>query len=174
MLRTWCAEDAAALFEAFHDAEVRRFSWSSSTDYTRADAARYLQDREPARQRGEEIQFALVDPDDGRLLGGASLYQLNAEQGSASVGYWLAAAARGQGLATTAVRLIADYAFARLGVERLELTCGPDNIASQSVAQRAGFLREGLLRSHMPFKGGRRDTLLFSLLPGDLRQARHG
>ncbi len=173
LLRTWRAEDATALFEAFHDAEVLRFSWSSDADYTHADAVRYLQDREPARQRGEEVQWALVDPD-GHLLGGASLYQLDAEQGSASVGYWLAAAARGRELATTAVRLIADYVFTRLSVERLELTCGPDNIGSQGVAQRAGFLREGLLRSHMPFKGARRDTLLFSLLPKDLHQARHG
>lgn len=107
LLRTWRAEEAAALYEAFHDFEVLRFSWSSSTDYTLADAVRYLQNQEEARQRGEEVQWALVDPNDGRLLGGASLYQLDTAQGSASVGYWLAAAARGQGLATTAVRLIA-------------------------------------------------------------------
>lgn len=57
-------------------------------------------------------------------------------------------------------------------VERLEVTCGPDNIASQRVARRAGFRAEGLLRSHTPFKGARRDTLLLSLLPSDLHQAR--
>src|SRR5215211_5105964 len=52
---------------------------------------------------------------------------------------------------------------------RLELTCGPDNRASQGVAERCGFTREGVLRSHMPFKGTRRDTVVFSLLPGELR-----
>jgi RimJ/RimL family protein N-acetyltransferase len=49
------------------------------------------------------------------------------------------------------------------------LTCAPDNDASQRVAERCGFTREGVLRSHTPFKGGRRDTVLFSLLPGELR-----
>ncbi len=57
-----------------------------------------------------------------------------------------------------------------MGLGRLELTCGPDNHASQGVADRCGFTREGVLRSHTPFKGGRRDTVVFGLLPGELRQ----
>lgn len=56
-----------------------------------------------------------------------------------------------------------------LGLARIELTCGPDNESSQRVAARCGFVREGVMRSHVPFKGGRRDTVLFSLLPGELR-----
>jgi RimJ/RimL family protein N-acetyltransferase len=67
------------------------------------------------------------------------------------------------------VRLLARWAFADLGIERLQLTCGPDNGASQRVTERAGFTREGVLRSHLPFKGQRRDTVVFSLLPGELR-----
>jgi len=55
------------------------------------------------------------------------------------------------------------------GYARLELTCGPDNLASQRVAERCGFTREGVLRSHVPFKGARRDSVVFSLLPGELR-----
>ena len=58
---------------------------------------------------------------------------------------------------------------AELGLARLELTCGPDNEASQHVAERCGFCREGLLRSHVPFKGTRRDSVIYSLLPGELR-----
>ena len=56
-----------------------------------------------------------------------------------------------------------------MGLGRLELTCGPDNHASQGVADRCGFTREGVLRSHTPFKAGRRDTVVFGLLPGELR-----
>jgi RimJ/RimL family protein N-acetyltransferase len=51
----------------------------------------------------------------------------------------------------------------------MELTCGPDNGGSQRVAERCGFTREGVLRSHIAFKGRRRDTVVFSLLPGELR-----
>lgn len=51
---------------------------------------------------------------------------------------------------------------------RLEITCGPNNIGSQGAARRCGFSHEGLLRSHQTFKGARRDTVMFSLLPGEL------
>jgi RimJ/RimL family protein N-acetyltransferase len=51
---------------------------------------------------------------------------------------------------------------------RLELTCSPDNVGSQRVAERAGFVREGVLRSHLPYKGARRDSVMFSLLPDEL------
>jgi RimJ/RimL family protein N-acetyltransferase len=114
------------------------------------------------------VNVALVEPDDDTaVLGGASLYDV--ADGRAAVGYWLTPAARGRGIASHAVRLLAGWAFEGLRIARLELTCGPDNVASQRVAERCGFVREGVLRAHLPFKGGRRDTVVFSLLPGELR-----
>jgi len=117
-----------------------------------------------------QVELALVEPrDHDVVVGGGSLNNVDLEQGRAAVGYWLVPQARGRGVATHAVQLIARWAFVELGLARLELTCGPDNQASQRVAQRCGFTREGVLRSHMAFKGARRDTVVFSLLPGDLR-----
>jgi RimJ/RimL family protein N-acetyltransferase len=124
-----------------------------------------------ARQRmaGRGVSFALVEPsDDEVLLGGGSLYDVDLDQSRAAVGYWLVPEARGRGIATHAVRLLARWAFDTPGVERLELTCAPDNDASQWVAQRCGFKREGVLRSHLPFKGKRRDTVVLSLLREEL------
>jgi RimJ/RimL family protein N-acetyltransferase len=120
--------------------------------------------------RGEGLQFALVEPN-GRqaVLGGASLYGIDLEQGRAATGYWLAPQGRGRGVVSSAVRLLAQWGFTELGLSRIELTCAPDNWASQRVAARCGFVREGVLRSHQVFKGGRRDTMLFSLLPCELR-----
>jgi RimJ/RimL family protein N-acetyltransferase len=76
------------------------------------------------------------------VLGGASLYAVELAERRAAVGYLLAARARGRGVATCATRLLARWGFDRLGLERLELTCGPDNVASQRVAERCGFTRE--------------------------------
>jgi RimJ/RimL family protein N-acetyltransferase len=135
-----------------------------------ADARAYLAEHQQARQCGEQVEFALVEPhDDNVVLGGGSLNNVSLEQGRAAIGYWLAPYARGRGVATHAVRLISGWAFRDLHVARLELTCGSDNSASQRVAERCGFTREGVLRSHIPFKGTRRDTVVFSLLPGELR-----
>ena len=67
------------------------------------------------------------------------------------------------------LKLIARWAFNEVGVQRLELTTAPENVASQRVAERAGFTREGVLRGLVATKANRRqDTVLFSLLPADL------
>jgi RimJ/RimL family protein N-acetyltransferase len=167
-LRPWRETDIPAQLEAFGDAWFQRFSdWAPRTE----DAARrYLADHERARGRGEQLELALVDPRrDDAVFGGVSLNTVDLAQGRAAVGYWLAAEARGRGIATHAVRLLARWAFEDLELMRLELTCGPDNDASQRVAERCGFTHEGVLRSHVAFKGGRRDTVVFGLLPGELR-----
>jgi RimJ/RimL family protein N-acetyltransferase len=59
--------------------------------------------------------------------------------------------------------------FEELSLQRLELITDPDNRASQRVAEKAGYRREGVLRSHMDHPDGRRrDSVMFSLLPGEL------
>jgi RimJ/RimL family protein N-acetyltransferase len=168
-LRPWSEADVPAIVLAFTDPVMRRFSWRS-VPYTETDARDDLAEQERARVSGEALHLALVEPRDRTVvLGGASLSEVRLDHGCAAIGYWLSPAARGRGAATQAVRLLARWAFAELGLARLELTCGPDNEASQRVAERCGFLREGLLRSHVPFKGARRDSIIYGLLPGELR-----
>ncbi len=169
LLRPWREADVPGMVLAFSDPVMQRFSWRT-TPYTETDARDYFAEQEEARLRGDELNFALVEPrDQNVVLGCVSLSEVRLDQGCAAVGYWLAPEARGRGAATHAVRLLARWAFAELGLARLELTCGPDNEASRHVAERCGFSREGLLRSHVPFQGARRDSVIYSLLPGELR-----
>ena len=169
LLRPWREADVPAIVLAFSDPVMQRFSWRT-TPYTEADARGYVAEQEEARLRGDELNFALAGPHDHDVvLGAVSLYEVRLDRGCAAVGYWLAPEARGRGAATEAVRLLARWAFAGLGLARLELTCGPGNEASRHVAERCGFSREGLLRSHVPFQGARRDSVIYSLLPGELR-----
>ena len=167
VLRPWDEADVPQQLEAFRDPLFLTHSdWQPlSAD----EARRRLGDQEESRLRGEQIELAVVDDEDAAvLLGGASLSWVNEKDRRASLGYWLAPAARGRGVASRSVRLIARWAFETLHLARLEITCGPDNLGSQHVAQRCGFTREGVLRSHLPFKGARRDAVVFSLLPGEL------
>jgi RimJ/RimL family protein N-acetyltransferase len=167
-LRRWRRADVPEGMMAFADPLVQRFSWTRSEPYTEADARAYFAALQDAASG--ELGFALVSPAADRdVCGGASLYAIELAEQRAAVGYWLAPHARGRGVATHATRLLARWAFEVLALERLELTCGPDNEASQRVAERCGFTREGMLRSHMRFKGGRRDTVVYGLLPGELR-----
>jgi RimJ/RimL family protein N-acetyltransferase len=170
LLRPWTAEDLPAKVTAFADPLVDRYSNPRTSTVTEADLRASFGRQEQARLHGEEVNFALAAAGEPALvLGGASVYDIDREEGRAAVGFWLTPASRGRGVATRATRLLAGWAFTDLDVARLELTCAPDNEASQRVAVRCGFVREGVLRSHLPFKGGRRDTVVFSLLPGELR-----
>ncbi len=169
LLRPWRERDVPAIVLAYSDPVMQRFSWRAGP-YTETDARDFLGEQEEARLRGDELNFALVEPQDQNVvLGAVSLSEVRRDQGCAAVGYWLSPGARGRGAATQAVRLLARWAFAELRMARLELTCGPDNAASQQVADRCGFSREGVLRSHVPFKGARRDSVIYSLLAGELR-----
>jgi RimJ/RimL family protein N-acetyltransferase len=133
-----------------------------------ADARDYLAGIEAGRRAGRQLELAVTEPgDEEAVLGCVSLFDVDAANASAATGYWLAPHGRGRGAATHAVRLLTGWALATLGLARIQLTCAPDNLASQRVAERCGFTREGLLRSHMAFKGGRRDTLVYGLVAED-------
>jgi RimJ/RimL family protein N-acetyltransferase len=113
-------------------------------------------------------EFAIADDPADRLVGNLTL-AVTWRSRSAEVCYWVLPGFRGRGIATTAVGVGADWAFDRLGVERLSLLTEPSNLPSQAVAQRCGFAREGVLRAYEPFKGRRPDLVSWSLLSTDQR-----
>jgi RimJ/RimL family protein N-acetyltransferase len=73
-------------------------------------------------------------------------------------------------MCTRALRLLSRWGLDELALQRLDLITDPDNAASQRVAEKVGFRREGVLRAHLRHPDGRiRDSVMFSLLPGELR-----
>jgi ribosomal-protein-alanine N-acetyltransferase len=83
---------------------------------------------------------------------------------SCNVGYWVASAHSGRGLATAAVREIVDVAFTRLGLHRVEAGTLPHNIASQRVLEQNGFVRFGTAPAYLRIAGAWQDHILFQLL----------
>jgi RimJ/RimL family protein N-acetyltransferase len=163
-LRRFRLDDASAVARACDDPETARFIPGMPTPYTEDDAAVYLRRCARVWLGSEHRPFAIVDAADDEVLGAVEVRL--GEVGS--IGYWVAAGARNRGVATRALTLLSRWALTNAGVERLELTTHPENVASQRVAEKAGFRREGVLRSHVRFRDGRRDSVLFSLLPADL------
>jgi ribosomal-protein-alanine N-acetyltransferase len=165
LLRAWRDSDAAAITAACQDPEIAR--WTRIPDrYTEADARAFLLFRYDSLLAGTTAPFAIVSPSD-RLLGSVSLIHLDWGQLRGEVGYWLAPEARGQGHATRAVRLICAWGFQALGIERVALHAATGNLASQRVAERAGFTREAVLRAYHRGKQGQEDMVCFGLLADD-------
>ncbi len=162
-LRPLDERDLPAIERAASDAEIVR--WFDLD--TRSPAA-YLAAKRDAWTEGTGASFAICDA----TLPDPSLGQVFIERdddGRGSVGYWLLENARGKGRATRAVRLMASWALPELRLGRLQLHTDPENVASQRVAERAGFAHEGVLRAYNGRRDGTRaDAVVYSLLPQDL------
>ena len=160
------SERHLSAFEAMLvDADVKRFTRlpvPTPPGFPRTWLARY----EQGRRDGTSEAFAIVDDADG-FLGCAMAFGIEADEGKAELGYIVAPAARGRGVATAAVRLLTDWGFTERRLLRLELLISVDNEGSKRVAVRCGYVREGVLRSHYFKSGLREDTEIWSRLPSD-------
>jgi RimJ/RimL family protein N-acetyltransferase len=168
-LRMWRDDDAPALIAACNDPEIVRWLPVIPSPYGEAEAREYLEQCRLNWDLGQAFNFAIVD-EPGELLGSIAMRALRFKVGH--IGYWIAPAARRRGVATTALQLLCQWAVEEVGLKRLELMTDPDNVASQGVAEKAGFRREAVLRSNLEYRdGSRRDSVMFSLLPDELRRA---
>ena len=164
-LRAWRPGDVPQIVAMCREPDVIRFT-SVPVPYD-ADDARLWLDLHPARlAAGDGAAFAITEGGDELPVGSIGVRVLH-DQGIAETGYHVVEARRGRGLATAALRLIAGWTFAELPVARLQLTTHLDNPASQRVAEKAGFVREGVLRSWADQRGERVDLVMWSRLPGD-------
>ena len=119
-----------------------------------------------ARGNGSREAFAIVG-NGGEFLGLALAPQIDRETLTAELGYVVAPGARGRGVATEALRQLTEWAFVELGMLRLELMISVENAGSKKVAERCGYLREGVLRSAYVKQNLREDTEIWSRLATD-------
>jgi RimJ/RimL family protein N-acetyltransferase len=166
LLRPWERRDVAAVTEACQDPEIPRWTVVPH-DYTERHARDFIHATGADRLAGRELALAIVDTGD-YVLGALGLSNFDWSDLKAEIGYWMAPEARRHGIGARATRLLAEWAVGTLGMERLELLANPANEASQRLAERAGFTREGTLRRYRRRHGVREDLVMFSLLAEDL------
>jgi len=162
VLRPWTEDDVDGMVAGCNDPEVARWIPTIPHPYTEADALAFI--RGEVRPEHQALAIEL----DGRVVGGIGI-GLNSHDYRGTLGYWMAAASRGRGTCTRALRLLSRHALDELELQRLDLVTDPNNVASQRVAEKVGFRCEGVLRAHLRHPDGRiRDSVMFSLLPGEL------
>lgn len=144
VLRPRRLEDIDAVTAACQDPEISRWTFVPSP-YARADAEAFHARSAEEAATGRAINLLAVDAQDDRLLGSISLMELDREPGYGEIGYWVVAEARGRGVATRGVRLLADWAREELHLTRIEVLPHKDNLPSRRVAEKAGFVDTGEL-----------------------------
>ena len=148
-----------------HDPDVLRFTNVPDPpppDFVESWFAAY----EEGRRDGTREAFAILDDEDA-FLGFALAFKIDLEGRQVELGYALVPEARGRGAATAALSILTQWAFAELGVARIELRISAANVASQGVARRCGYTYEGTLRSLYFKQGLRDDTQVWSRLETD-------
>ncbi len=117
---------------------------------------------------GTGYPFFIFRNGDNKLVGGVTLGNIRRGVGqSGMIGYWSGAPYAGQGYMTEALSLLIPFAFDQLRLHRLEAACIPHNERSIRLLEKAGFQREGLLRSYLKINGFWQDHLLFALIESD-------
>ena len=171
-LRPWQPGDVDDLVACLDgEDEIVRWLDAIPQPYREAEANAWVEHATVAWREGTSAPFAVTDATNGQLVGSVGLGWVgDRDERIGDVGYWMRRDLRGQGLTTRAVRLLSQWALSELGCERLQLRADEQNVPSQRVAEKAGFTREGVLRSvHFNARLDRRvNFVMFSLLPGEL------
>lgn len=155
-LRPFRPSDAAAVAAAVQDVAIQEAFPELPHPFGEADALERFAAGAVGAAAGSGLELAVVDEGD-RVLGALDLALSSGDPGLGELGWWLARDARGRGVMTIAVGVIADHARAALGVARLEALLEPGNERSARVAARVGFAWEARRRAYRPGRAGRRD-----------------
>jgi len=156
-------DETHALVEANRDYLTRFMPWAATA--TREEGLEFI--RSSRRQIAENngLQTALVI--DGNIAGTIGVHGINWRQSSTSIGYWLAERYQGRGVMTAAVKAYVEHAFGVWKLERMELRAATDNARSRAVAERVGFVQEGVLRHAERIGDHWHDLVVYGLLASD-------
>ncbi len=137
--------------------ELERSAWRHRIGRYREDYA-----------QGTAIAFFIFERGSGKLSGGITLGNIrHGVSQSGHIGYWIGERYAGRGMMTDAVKVLARFSFDTLRLHRIEAACIPDNIRSIRVLEKAGFRREGLLRSYLRINGIWQDHYLYARIADD-------
>ncbi len=167
ILRPYRVDDVSPLLEAARESvtEVEPFLPWCRPNLTAEEQLAWIEAQAAARAAGRAFEFVVLSGD-GAFLGGCGVNQIDALNRRANVGYWVRSSATRRGVATAALRQAVRWAFQHTDLVRLEVLVSTRNAASLRVADKAGAVREGVLRRRLLLHGTWHDAVLFSIVRG--------
>lgn len=172
-LRRFGRRDAAALEEAVRASlpELSRWLPWAYPGYGRDDAVAFVRESMEAWRTGTAYDFAIRDAARPDIhVGNISIWSVNRLGRSGEIGYWVRTDATSRGIATEATERLMQLGFETLGFHKIILRIAVGNTASERVAAKLGFIREGVLREEVRINGRWVDHTLFSMLVSEYEQ----
>ncbi len=169
LIRPLRAEDIPAEYEAVCESIPEVSAWMGwcHPGYTIEETTAFIMSREEAWKNDTDYGFGVFDVGTKKFLGGVGLNFINRVHHCANLGYWVRSSCTGRGVASSAARLAARYGLEHLGFQRIEILAAIGNLPSQRAAEKAGALREAVLRKRLLVKGQPQDAVLYSLVAED-------
>ncbi len=160
LLRAFDTGDVADVQGYLNDEEWARYEPDYPQPFGRADAERFVARR--IVNDWEAFPFFAIELS-GAVVGGVSM-QVDLENMIAEIGYGVARAHWGEGLASEAARAMLDWSFPHYGLAKVFARTDPRNVGSWRVMEKLGMRREALWRSHAIGRYGREDEVIYGLL----------
>ncbi len=177
VLRPFHRRDADALVQAVWASlpELSRWLPWPHPRYGRSDALRFIRDSTAAWQNGRAHDLSIHTHTDGAThLGNISVWPTSRREQTGEVGYWVRSDAARQGIATEAAARVLQVAFDEMALHRVVLRVAVGNRASDRVAEKLGFVHEGVLRKEVLVAGTWLDHTLWAMLDEEFRRLRSG
>lgn len=175
ILQRFTRRDASTLDEAIRESLADLNQWLpwARLDYTAADTTSFIRESIQAWKEDRAWDYSVrLQSEPGRHLGNVSLWTVSKLGKIAEIGYWIRSDETSKGICTEAVDRVLEEAFGALGYHKAVLRIAVGNGASDRVAQKLGFTREGVLREELLIRGNWVDHSLWSLLDREYRSLR--
>ena len=165
-LRMLCDADAPLIVIAGNDPETQKWL-PLPTPYTIDNAKWFINEHAVAAQTsGSGIVFAIEQS--STFVGCIDIKRAEWLNGDCEIGYWTMPGHRGRGYMTQALEILSRWVLLEQGFIRVEVRVATENLASQRVAEKARFTREGIARQAGRVHSGRVDLVIFSKVSSDL------
>lgn len=173
LLRSFRVSDAPALHAALSESidSLRESLWFLpwvAEEPTPQTAEARCRRAEAAFLLRTDLPWLAFDKASGRLIGSIGLHRTDWSLPKTEVGYWIRSSETRKGFAAEGVAALASWALQDLGAERVELVTDAANVGSRAVAERCGFVLEGISRNVMRSPDGvLRDSCIYAILAPD-------
>jgi RimJ/RimL family protein N-acetyltransferase len=162
VLRPFAEKDFAAAMELGDDPRTA----FSVPPVPAADPARVVQLFEQYRSDGELLHLAIAELGSDEYLG--EVMVMMGEHQTGEFGCGVVPRARGRGIATEALGVLASWSATALDLRRLQVLVAQENTPALRLSERVGFRREGVLRAYWEQDGVRLDVVMLSMLPDEM------
>lgn len=169
ILREFEPRDAEAVFHAAIENydHLRTFAQWISKDYSLKSARSFIAHGKSEWELRKGLPLGIFRGE--TFIGSCGFVKFDWKAGKAEIGYWITKPEEGKGIITLAVRTLIGFAFAELGLNRIEIRCSSENRRSSAIPRRLGFRQEALLRQS-EFRDGRlHDFEIYGLLKPEWR-----